>query len=123
MPEAIADQFGEADLGGVHAADARVVRQSLGDSSMYALFAVAQQPGRVIADQVDVGVSVGISQRAAVTADERQRKGGVVQDGSRAPAGEHGAGAFVLRTRLRVAVGGVSSETFHHRHKSTLCGH
>ena len=90
---------------------------------MHALLAVAQQPGGVVADQVDVGVSVGISQRAAVTADERQRKGGVVQDGSRAPAGKHGAGTFVVRSGLRVAVGGVSSEPFHHRHKSTLCGH
>jgi len=41
-------------------------------------------------------VPIGVDQRAAITFHERQRKWGVMQDGSRASARKHGAGAFVL---------------------------
>ena len=45
---------------------------------------MAEQAGRVVADEVDVGVPVGVGERAAVALDERQWERRVVQDRARA---------------------------------------
>ena len=123
MTEPVADQFGEADLEGVHSTDAGVVGQRIGHGGVHTLLGMAEQAGGVVADEVDVAVPVGIDQRAAVTFDERQRKRRVMQDRARASTWKHGAGTFVLLTRGGVAVGGVAAQPVHDCHKSTLCGH
>ena len=100
-----------------------LLARCVGDGGVHALLAVAEQARRVIADEVDVGMTVRVGEGSGVAADERQRERRVMQDGASGPTGKHGTGTFVLRTRRGVAVGGVASHSLHHSHKGTLCGH
>ena len=68
-------------------------------------------------------MTVRVGEGSGVTFDERQWERGVMQDGASRPTWKHGTCTFVLRTRFRVAVGGVASHSLHHSHKGTLCGH
>ena len=90
VAEAIAHEFGEADLGGMNAADAGVGGQCFGNGRVHALLAVAEQTGGVVADEVDVGMTVCVGEGPGVAADERQRERRVVQDRARRSTGEHG---------------------------------
>ena len=90
----------------MNSADACVDGQCFCDSGMHALFAVAQESGRVVADEIDVGMSVGVGQVSTLTADEGEREWRVMQDRARSSTGKHGTGTFVLAREagLRSAV-------------------
>jgi hypothetical protein len=84
---------------------------------------MAEEARGVVADEVDVAMTVGVDQCCTGAFDERQRKRGVMQDRARAATGQDGARSLVLFTGRRIAISSISSQPVHHCNESTLSGH
>ena len=104
-PEPLAHQPGELGLARVDAADARERPSARCDGVEHAPLAVAEQPGGVVAEQVDVLVPVGVDEHGPLAADERQREGLVREDRPRVAARQEPPGLVVEPCALRVARG------------------
>ena len=75
------------------------------DGVEYPPLAVPEEPGGVVAEQVDVLVSVRVGQDGPLAADERERERLVVEDRARVPARQHSPGLVVQSRALRVTGG------------------
>ena len=86
-------------------AHARELAHGLVDCVEHPPLAVAEEPGGVVPEQVDVLVSVRIGQDGPVAADECERKRLVVEDRARVPARQDEPGLVVQPRALRVTGG------------------
>ncbi len=104
-PEPLAHHSGELGFARMHAADARELPQRGLGGVDHALFAVPEQAGGVVAEQVDVLVPVGIHQHGAVAADERECERLVGEDRARVTAREEPRCVVMAPLALRVPRG------------------
>ena len=65
---------------------------------------VAEQAGRVLAEEVDVLVAVDVGQPRTLAAHDRERERLDVDDRARVPAGHHPRALLVQAARLGIAL-------------------
>jgi hypothetical protein len=94
-PEPLAHQPRKLGLLPMKPADARELAQRAVDGVEHAPLAVPEEPGRVVAEQVDVLVPVRVDEHGALAAHERQRERLVRKDRPRVPAGQDTSGLVV----------------------------
>ena len=103
--EALAQQARELGFVRMQAADAREPGQRIVRGVEHAPLAVAEEPGGVVAEQVNVLVAVGVNEHRALAPDEGQGERLVVEHGTRVPAGQHLCRLGVEPPALRAPVG------------------
>ena len=90
-PEALAHQPRKLGLVRVDAADARELRAWPSYRVEHAPLAVPEEPGGVVAEEVDVLVPVRVGEHCPLAADERERERLVREHRAGVPAGQHAA--------------------------------